>query len=351
MRIAMISTPFVPVPPPLYGGTELVVHDLVEGLLDRGHDVTLFATGDSHSRARLCSLYPRAQWPPAPFADLNHTSWAMAQVADGNFDVVHAHSAAALALGRLVPEIPLIYTLHHACEPELSAYYADFPEVSFVAISGDQCGRETGVAYCSVIHHGLDPNRYRSTSSPSSYVCFVGRFAREKGVHTAIDVAGRAGVPIRVAGEVHPRDLDFGRVEIEPRLGLPHVTYLGCIGPDQKVPLLRDARALLAPIEWNEPFGLILIEAMLSGCPVVAFRRGSVPELIEHGVTGLIAGSSEEMIEWIRPGGAVDQLDRQRIRASAVTRFNHRRMAGEYERLYAARVKEEAAPGWPTTAA
>jgi glycosyltransferase involved in cell wall biosynthesis len=350
MRIAMISTPFIPVPPPLYGGTELVVHYLVEGLLERGHDVTLFATGDSRSRARLCSLYPWAQWPPAAFTDLNHTSWAMAQVADGRFDVVHAHSAAALALGRLMPEIPLIYTLHHAFEPELSAYYAGFPEVAFVAISGDQCGRESGVRNCTVIHHGLDPSRYRSTTHPRSYVCFVGRFAREKGVHTAIDAAARAGVPIRVAGEVHPRDREFGRAEVEPRLRLPHVTYLGCVGPDQKAPLLRDARALLAPIEWNEPFGLILIEAMLSGCPVVAFRRGSVPELIEHGVTGLIADSLEEMAEWIRPGGAVDQLDRLRIQASAVTRFNYRRMAGEYERLYAVRVKETA-PGWPTTAA
>lgn len=346
----MVSTPFVPVPPPMYGGTELVVHDLVEGLIDRGHTVTLFATGDSRSRARLCSLYPRAQWPPAAFTDLNHTSWAMAQVADGDYDVIHAHSAAALALGRLLPDVPLVYTLHHAFEPELSTYYADFPEVAFVAISVDQCGREIGVPQCTVIHHGLDPSRYRSTSRPGSYVCFVGRFAREKGLHTAIDAAAQAGVPIRVAGEVHPRDRDYGRSEVEPRLRLPHVTYLGCVGPEQKVPLLRDARALLAPIEWNEPFGLILIEAMLSGCPVVAFRRGSVPELIEHGITGLIADSADEVADWIRPGGAVDQLDRQHIRTSAVARFNNRRMAAEYERLYAARAKETAT-AWPTTAA
>jgi glycosyltransferase involved in cell wall biosynthesis len=350
MRIAMISTPFVPVPPLHYGGTELVVYELAEGLLERGHDVTLFATGDSRSRARLCSLYPRAQWPPAAFIDLNHTSWAMARVAEGAYEVVHAHSAAALALGRLLPGIPLVYTLHHAFEPELSTYYADFPEVEFVAISGDQRSRETGAPRCSVIHHGLDPSRYRSTVRPGAYVCFVGRFAREKGVHTAIDAAARAGVPIRVAGEVHPRDRDFGRAEVEPRLRLPHVTYLGCVGTEQKVPLLRDARALLAPIEWNEPFGLILIEALLSGCPVVAFRRGSVPELIEHGVTGLIADSPEEMAAWIRPGGAVDQLDRQRIRASAVSRFNHRRMALEYERLYAA-IAKEATTDWPITAA
>jgi glycosyltransferase involved in cell wall biosynthesis len=334
MRIAMISTPFVPVPPRNYGGTELVVHDLVEALLDRGHDLTLFATGDSRSRARLRSLYARAQWPPEVFTDLNHTSWAMRHVAEGGFVVIHAHSAAALSPGRLVPDAPLVYTLHHAREPEVSEYYRHFPEVAFVAISGDQLQRETGVDRCTVIHHGLDPARYRWTEVPGPYVCFVGRFAPEKGLHTAVDAAALAGVPIRVAGQVHSRDRGYARAELESRLRSPHVTCLGCIGTDQKVPLLRDARALLAPIEWNEPFGLILIEAMLSGCPVVAFRRGSVPELIDHGVTGFIAGSLEEMAEMIRPGGPVDQLDRRRIRAFAVRRFNRARMAAEYECLY-----------------
>jgi glycosyltransferase involved in cell wall biosynthesis len=258
----------------------------------------------------------------------------MRHVAEGGFDVIHAHSAAALSFGRLVPETPLVYTLHHAREPEVSEYYCGFPEVAFVAISSDQLHRETGVRRCTVIHHGLDPARYRWTERPGPYVCFVGRFAREKGLHTAIDAAALAGVPIRVAGEVHPRDRDYARAELEPRLRSPHVTSLGCIGTDQKVPLLCDARALLAPIEWNEPFGLILIEAMLSGCPVVAFRRGSVPELIDHGVTGFIAGSLEEMAGLIRPGGPVDQLDRRRIRAVAIRRFNRARMAAEYERLF-----------------
>jgi glycosyltransferase involved in cell wall biosynthesis len=203
-----------------------------------------------------------------------------------------------------------------------------------------------------VIHHGLDPSRFRCTTRPAPYLCFVGRFAREKGIHTAIDAAELAGVPIRVAGEVHPRDREFGRAEVEPRLGRPHVTYLGCIGPTQKVPLLRDARALLAPIEWNEPFGLTFIEAMLSGCPVVAFRRGSVPELIEHGVTGLIADSFEELVGFIRPGGPVDRLDRQAIRASATARFNHRRMTADYERLYHAAVADlTPSDRWPITAA
>ena len=346
----MISTPFVPVPPLHYGGTELVVSELVDGLLDRGHDVTLFATGDSHTRARLASLYPRAVWPPSHYPDLNHTAWAMAEVARSQFDVIHAHSPTALALGRMVPDVPLVYTLHHAVEPELSRYYRDFPEVAFVAISEDQRRRQVGVTGATVIHHGLDSARFQWTARPGDYVCFIGRMAREKGLHTAIDAAGRARVPIRVAGEVHPQDREFGRTEIAPRLKLPHVDYLGPIGTDRKVPLLRDARALLSPIEWNEPFGLILIEALLSGCPVVAYPCGSVPELIEHGVTGFIAQSPDDIVRLIQPGGPVDQLDRQRIRSSAVSRFTHRRMSAEYEQVY--QVATTRAPSrWPITAA
>jgi glycosyltransferase involved in cell wall biosynthesis len=338
MRIAMISTPFVPVPPRHYGGTELVIHDLVEALLDLGHDVTLFATGDSHTRASLRSLFPRAEWPPESSADLRHCSWAMREIADGEFDLVHAHSAAALALGRLAPATPMVYTLHHVHLPALSEYYRHFPEVSFVAISADQARRETLVRRRTVIHHGLDPARYRWSERPEPYVCFIGRFAREKGPHTAIDAAAVAGVPIRVAGDVHPPDRHYAHTHLEPRLLRPHVTSLGPIGTEQKVPLLRDARALLAPIDWNEPFGLTFIEAMLSGCPVVAFAGGSVSELIEPGVTGFIAASLEEMARLIQPGGPVDRLDRGRIRSVAVGRFNRRRMAAEYEALYRTRV-------------
>ncbi len=333
MRIAMISTPFVPVPPLDYGGTELVVFELVEGLVQRGHDVTLYATGDSHTRARLRALYPRGQWPPDPLTDLNHVSFAMRDIAHGGFDLVHAHSAAALALGRLAP-LPLVYTLHHVHEPTLSEYYRQFPGVEFVAISSDQAGRESGARRCAVIHHGLDPARYCWTDRPGPYVCFVGRFAAVKGLPAAIDAAASAGVPIRIAGQAHPPDRDYVRLEVEPRLRACGVTSLGPIGAREKMRLLRDARALLAPITWNEPFGLILAEALLSGCPVVAFGRGSVPELIEDGVTGFIAESVEEMADLIRPGGEIERLDREEIREVAVRRFSRDRMVNQYEVLY-----------------
>jgi len=351
MRIAMISTPFVAVPPRDYGGTELIVHELVEGLVERGHQVTLFATGDSRTSAELCSLFPATRWPPKELTDLDHVSWAFARIAEGDYDLVHAHSAAALAMGRLLPDLPLVYTLHHCRDDALSEFYRHFPEVQYIAISADQRRREIPLPHCRVIHHGLNPARYGWTELPAEYVCFVGRFSRVKGPHIAIEAAAAAGLPIRIAGETHPPDQAFARAELEPRLRLPHVTSLGPVGPAQKAPLLRDARALLAPIDWDEPFGLILIEAMLSGCPAIAFQRGSVPELVEPGVTGFVVNSLEEMAAVIRPGGPLDSFDRRRCRSRALQRFSHTRMVGDHERAYAAAAAGAGRRRLPTTAA
>jgi glycosyltransferase involved in cell wall biosynthesis len=335
MRIAMISTPFVSTPPRDYGGTELVIHELTEGLVERGHQVTMFATGDSVTNAELRHLYPQAQWPPDPLIDLNHVSWAMREIADDEpFDVVHAHSAVALACVRLLSEMPLVYTLHHERVEHFSAFYRSFPQPHYIAISHDQHERETRLPHSDVVHHGVDPRKYEWTTTPGDYVCSIGRLSRVKGPHTAIDCAASAGVPIRVAGDVHAPDKAWADVELADRLTQPHVTSLGAIGLDAKAPLLRDARALLMPIEWNEPFGLIMIEAMLSGCPVVAFDRGSVPEIVENGVTGFIASSAEQMADIIRPGGVVEGFDRSRCRERAVERFSRDRMVRDHERVY-----------------
>ncbi len=333
MRVAMISTPFIRIPPGTYGGTELVVHELVEGLVRNGHDVTLFATGDSCSSAELRWFFERAQWPPQPYTDLTHVGHAMREIGLEHFDVVHAHSAVAVAMALLLP-VPLVYTLHHDRDAQLSALYAAHPSTFYVAISADQRRREVQLPYCEVIHHGLDPAAYRCAPRSSGYLCFVGRFSKVKGPHTAIDVAAASGLPIVMAGEVHEPDRAFAERELSWRLQQPHVEHLGTIGLNQKRPLLRDARALLAPIEWNEPFGLILIEAMLSGCPVVAFGRGSVPELIEEGVTGFVVQTREEMSAVVAAGGPLDRFDRYRCRKRAVERFSAPRMVHQYERVY-----------------
>jgi glycosyltransferase involved in cell wall biosynthesis len=355
MRVAMISTPFVAVPPKNYGGTELVVYELVEGLVRRGHEVTLFATWDSRTSATLRSLYDEPRWPPDPMHDLNHVSWAMQQVRDGGYDLVHAHSAIALALSRVVSEIPLLYTLHHVRDETYSSYYGFFPDPQYIAISADQASREVPLEKLEVIHHGLDPNRYECVAQAEAHVCFIGRFSDIKGPHTAIDVAALAGVPIRVAGEIHPPDREYAEREVLPRLEAPHVTFVGSIGMSEKVPFFRSARALLVPITWNEPFGLVMVEAMLSGCPVVAFPRGSVPELVESGVTGFIVESEQEMAETIRPGGPLDRFDRRACRQRAVERFSTDKMVTRHEALYervrSGRTDDRAAAGQPRLAA
>lgn len=336
MRIALISTPFLAVPPRRYGGTELIVHELAEGLVRRGHHVELFATGDSRTSAELRFLYPEAQWPPETLADLNHASWAMQQILEGGpFDIIHTHSAVALACSRFVPHVPMVYTIHHVRDEQLSTFYRFYKNPQYIAISEDQRRREMSLPHMVVIHHGLDPARYQYTARPTGdYVCFIGRFARIKGPHTAIDAARCAGLTIRIAGEVHPPDQQWVKAELEPRLREVHVTDLGPIGQPAKASILTNARALLAPVEWNEPFGLVLIESMLSGCPVVAFARGSIPELIEDGVTGFIATSFEHMVELIRPGGAIESIDRVRCRQRAVERFSADRMVADHVALY-----------------
>jgi glycosyltransferase involved in cell wall biosynthesis len=336
MRIALISTPYLAVPPRLYGGTELVVYELAEGLVRLGHHVELFGTGDSRTSAELRFLYDKGQWPPETLADLNHVSWALQEISErGPFDVIHAHSAVALACARLAPAVPMVYTIHHARDEQLSAFYRYCQEPHYVAISDDQRRREICLRHVHVIHHGLDPARYQWTPRPrGDYVCFVGRYSSVKGPHTAIDVARQARARIRMAGEVHPPDEAWAERELQPRLAQPHVTDVGPVGSATKARLLAHARALLAPIEWNEPFGLILIEAMLSGCPVVTFGMGSVPELVEHGLTGFIATSAEHMVDLLRPGGAVDRIDRAACRARAVERFSADRMVEDHVALY-----------------
>lgn len=333
----MISTPCVRVPPQGYGGTELVVEALVQGLAARGHRVTFVGTGDAEVPARVRSLYAHAMWPPDPWQELAHACFALRELTrEGPFDVIHAHVPAATAFAGAWPA-PLVLTVHHGPEVAIGDLYRAacprrFTPVALTRRHAETLGRDLWGQGPVVIGHGLPPWRYPlGTGGPAAV--FLGRWAREKGPHLAIDAARRAGVPLRLAGRVHPMDQAWWDATVAPRLLGPGLDVVGEVGHERKVVLLAEACAMLFPIDWEEPFGLVMVESMLCGTPVIALSRGSVPELVDEGVTGFVVRDEEEMadrLRWLARTG----FDRARCRAQAVRRFSASAMTERYERLY-----------------
>jgi glycosyltransferase involved in cell wall biosynthesis len=341
LRIALVSTPYVPVPPPGYGGTELVIHHLVRGLREEGAEVTLYATGDSRlddgERPRF--LFERAIWPPDPAVDARHQRFALADARESGAEVVHVHSPLGLEIAA-ASHLPVVCTVHHAVEDGFSPIYAARPAGAvIVAISARQRALDPALAGAVVIHHGLDPRAYPPSVEPGRGVVYLGRLSPAKGVERGIDAALRAGRPIQVAGQVHaalePDAAPYFARELAPRFALEGVDWVGEVGGHAKRELLRSAAALVLPIAWEEPFGLVLIEAMLSGTPVAAFACGSVPEIVEEGVTGFTApaGDVDALADAIDRAA---RLDRRAVSARAVARWSHRRMARAYLDAYAA---------------
>lgn len=342
MRVALVSTCAVAVPPKGYGGTELVVAELAKMLTRRGHEVTVYATGDSEPGTELRYKFATPIWPPDEGSELRHAAFAWREIARGAFDVVHVHQAPSIALGALVPGVPLVATLHHCRDPALIDFYLDFRETTFVAISRRQADLVPELAVRHVVHHGLDPGHYPAGDGDGGYCAFLGRIAPEKAPHLAIDAALAAGVPLHIGGAPHPCHAQYFDAEVAPRLACagPAVRCLGPVGLASKVTLLGGARALLFPVEWEEPFGLVMIESMLVGTPVVAFARGSVPEVVEDGVTGFIVKDVREMAARLR---ALDRFDRAKCRARAVERWSSARMGRDYERVYEEAAREKRA--------
>jgi glycosyltransferase involved in cell wall biosynthesis len=334
VRIAMVSTPFVRVPPTGYGGTELVVGTLVEGLVARGHEVVLFASGDSQVPARVRSLYPSAAWPPDPWRELAHACFSARAIReDGGFDLVHSHVPAFAAC---VPglEAPVVGTIHHGPDGTLGELYraVGHDALRWVALTerhAEVLGRDL---VTEVIGHGLPAARYPLGPGGDAAV-FLGRFAAEKGPHDAIEAARRAGVPLRMAGRVHEVDTVWADRVLAPLLGTPGVTVLGEVDLPRKVALLGSALALLFPVAWEEPFGLVMIEAMLCGTPVIAYDRGSVREIVDEGVTGFVVSDAAEMAVALRALQR-EGFDRARCRTRAARRFGSLRMVDRYLRLY-----------------
>jgi glycosyltransferase involved in cell wall biosynthesis len=355
LRIAQLAPPFETVPPAGYGGTERVISALTEELVRRGHDVTLFASGDSRTSARLVPTVERALWhgdPPSnDFADHRAAIFTTILNEIDQFDIVHSHlDHHGFALAHKVPS-PMVTTLHGRLDiPSLLPTYRAFASLPFVSISQSQRRPLASANWVATVQHGIDLDAFTPNAEPGHYLAFLGRISPEKGLDVAIRVARRAGWRLLVAArpplpfdstpEVQ-RDWQYYEQVVQPLLKGPGVELIGEVGGEEKNEFLRNAAALLFPIRWPEPFGLVMPEALACGTPVIALREGSVPEVIEDGVTGFICHFEGELVQAIERLG---ELDRRVCRTEAERRFSPAAMAAAYEQVYANLVEDMPEP-------
>jgi glycosyltransferase involved in cell wall biosynthesis len=334
MRIAQVAPLFESVPPRLYGGTERIVSFLTNELVRLGHEVTLFASGDSTTAATLVPGSPRALRLSECRDELTAHVLMLEHVAQraSEFDVIHFHVAPLhYPIARRLP-VAHVTTLHGRLDLEhLPALYDEFSDAPLVAISDAQRCSLPYAGWIGTILHGLPEKLFRFNPQPGEYFAFLGRISREKRVDRAIEIATACRCPLRVAAKVDGSDRDYFERDIKPLLDSPYVEFIGEIGEDDKQGFLGGARALLFPIDWPEPFGIVMIEALACGTPVVAFDCGSVREVIDHGVTGFVVRTMDEAIHAAEQSGNVD---RAACRAAFERRFTVARMASQYVRVY-----------------
>jgi glycosyltransferase involved in cell wall biosynthesis len=346
MRIAIVSPVWFSVPPTAYGGIEAVVHLQAEGMARAGLDVTLFASGDSLTSAELVSVFDTA-----PSERIGQTFWELQHALEplrrlGEFDVVHDHTG---LLGLTVFGLagtPVVHTVHGPLEGEPGRVYraacdAVGSAVGLVSLSRNQRRPAPELPWIANVPNAIDPDRYDAPREPGDALAFLGRMSPDKGAHHAIEVARRTGRPLRIAAKCQePAERAYFDQVVRPHLS-SEIEYLGELGHDDKVELLRTSHCLVFPIEWEEPFGLVMIEAMACGTPVVATRRGSVPEVVRDGTTGILVDAIEEMPAAVERIGA---LDPDTLRAEVRRRFSTERMVEGYLRAYAAAGVETAEP-------
>ena len=335
MRIAQIAPLTEAVPPKLYGGTERVIAWLTEELVALGHDVTLFASGDSHTSARLEAVWPRALRLDTSVRDPMGLHMAMLEQVrrqSDQFDVLHFHLDYYPFSLFSRQTTPFITTLHGRLDlPEHQPVFTTFSSMPVISISNSQRRPVPQAGWVKTIYHGLPADLLTPKPVRPSYLAFLGRISPEKSVDRAIRIAERCGLPIKIAAKVDKADRDYFEEQIRPLMSLPFVEYLGEINDAQKPEFLSGAIALLVSIDWPEPFGLVMIEAMACGTPVIAFNRGSVPEIVEDGLTGFIV---EDETSAVGAVGQLSTLSRERVRARFDERFTARRMANEYLAVY-----------------
>jgi glycosyltransferase involved in cell wall biosynthesis len=347
MRIAQVAPLFESVPPTRYGGTERVVSWLTEELVRLGHEVTLFASGDSRTAARLVPACSRALWQdPACHETLPHHVRLVELVAReaGFFDVVHFHlDYVHFPVVSRLP-CPTVTTLHSRLHPpDQGGLFDAYLDAPLVSISDDQRRPIPWANWRATVYHGLPRGLHTFRERSGDYLAFLGRVSPEKGLDRAVEIARRAGLPLKVAAKIYPEERPYYEQVIEPLFrASPWVEYLGEVGGADKDAFLGNARAVLFPIDWAEPFGLVMIEAMACGTPVVAFRRGSVPEVMVDGVTGFVVNDVDAAVDAV---GRVAVLSRAACRRVFEGRYDAARMARDYVQVYRDLIREHAA-GW-----
>ena len=336
MRIAQVAPLWERVPPPAYGGIELVVGLLTDELVRRGHDVTLFASGDSISLAKLESVHPQALRLDSTVKEYGvYEMLQMSRVYEqaSEFDIIHSHmGCSALPYGNLV-KTPTVHTLHGIFTPDNEKMFTHARSQPYVSISNAQREPRLNLNCVATVYNGIDLSTYKFHEKPQDppYLAFLGRISPEKGTHVAIEIAKRSGWRLKMAGKVDVVDVKYFEEEIKPLIDGKQIEYLGEADHTQKNELIGGAVATLFPITWREPFGLVMVESMAAGTPVIAMELGSTSEVIAHGKTGFLCHNVDEFVEAI---DKVGQLNRHTCREHVMNHFSVQRMTDGYEAVY-----------------
>ncbi len=336
MRIAQVAPLWERVPPPAYGGIELVVSLLTDELVRRGHEVTLFASGDSLSLATLESVHSRALRQDPTVKEYSiYEMLQLSQVYDQaqDFDIIHSHmGCAALPYAKFV-KTPTIHTLHGVFTSDNEKMFSRSRQQSFVSISNAQREPKLGLNCVSTVYNGIDVDSYKFYAQPSEppYLAFLGRLSPEKGPHLAIEIAKRTGWTLKMAGKIDIVDREFYEQELAPHIDGEQIQYLGEANHVQKNTLMGGAVATLFPITWREPFGLVMVESMAAGTPVIGMRLGSAPEVIAHGKTGFLCDTVDECIAAL---SRIHEVDRATCRQHVINEFSVQKMTDGYEAAY-----------------
>lgn len=333
MKIAQLAPLWISVPPKTYGGTELVISWLCDELVKKGHEVWLFASGDSKTKAKLVPIWPSSLWnaslrsPHAVFSLLYQKLLEL----QNRFDLIHDHCEFYTCPYSKFLKPPIITTLHHPLNEETITLYKKFPNINFVAISKYQKKQAPGVNIVKTIYHGLPLEKYSFNDKPGDYFLWLSRLGPDKGVAEAIDIAKLTGKNLIISGNILPQYSDYFEFRVKPLIDGKKIKFVGSSDFPKKIELFKNAKALLFPVKRPEPFGLVVIEAMACGTPVIAFRQGSMPELILDGKTGFLVNSIEEACQAVKE---IEKINRKNCREWVEKNFNLKRMVNRYEKLY-----------------